>query len=95
MSCLRDAPKSKADPQVVWRRGGGAQQWRSAEDVWVPKKERSSTIKQFRIILLLSVNCKILFSIFVRRITELLLRNSYIPPPSVQKRGGPKAPRLY
>lgn len=41
--------------KVIWRRGKVAQQWRHAEGVWIPKEESSSTIKQFRVISLLSV----------------------------------------
>lgn len=51
----------------------------------------SSTIEQFRIISLLSVEDKIFFSIVARRMMEFLLRNSYIDT-SVQKGGVPKVP---
>lgn len=49
--------------RVIWRRGKVAQQWRSAEGVWVPKEEKSTTIEQFRTISLLNVEGKIFFSI--------------------------------
>ncbi|KAL1267230.1 hypothetical protein QQF64_002905 [Cirrhinus molitorella] len=34
--------------KVIWRRGKVAQQWRHAEEVWIPKEENSSNIEQFR-----------------------------------------------
>ncbi|XP_077372334.1 uncharacterized protein LOC144033646 [Festucalex cinctus] len=77
--------------RVIWRRGKVAQQWRHAEGVWIPKEESSITIEQFRIISLLSVESKIFFSIVARRMTEFLLRNTYIDT-SVQKGGVPKVP---
>ncbi|XP_073731592.1 uncharacterized protein [Misgurnus anguillicaudatus] len=77
--------------KVIWRRGKVAQQWRHAEGVWIPKEESSSTIEQFRVISLLSVECKIFFSILARRLTDFLLRNAYIDT-SVQKGGVPKIP---
>ncbi|XP_061589349.1 uncharacterized protein LOC133454644 [Cololabis saira] len=77
--------------KVIWRRGKVAQQWRHAEGVWIPKEESSTTIEQFRIISLLSVEGKIFFSIVARRMTEFLLRNRYIDT-SVQKGGVPKVP---
>ncbi|XP_063050108.1 uncharacterized protein LOC134444859 [Engraulis encrasicolus] len=77
--------------RVIWRRGKVAQQWRHAEGVWIPKEESSSTIEQFRIISLLSVEGKIFFSIVARRLMEFLLRNTYIDT-SVQKGGVPKVP---
>ncbi|XP_067284127.1 uncharacterized protein [Pseudorasbora parva] len=77
--------------KVIWRRGKVAQQWRFAEGVWIPKEEESKTIDQFRNISLLSVEGKIFFSIVARRLTDYLLRNSYIDT-SVQKGGIPKVP---
>ncbi|KAJ8008617.1 hypothetical protein DPEC_G00106740 [Dallia pectoralis] len=77
--------------KVIWRRGKVAKQWRFAEGVWSPKEEESKTINQFRIISLLSVEGKIFFSIVARRLTDYLLRNSYIDT-SVQKGGIPKVP---
>lgn len=68
-----------------------AQQWRHAEGVWIPKEENSSTIKQFRIISLLSVEGKIFFNIVAHCITEFLLGNTYIDT-SVQKCGILKVP---
>lgn len=76
---------------MIWRRGKVAQQWRFAEGVWIPKEEESKTIDQFRTISLLSVEGKIFFSIVARRLTDYLLRNSYIDT-SVQKGGIPKVP---
>ncbi|XP_049336392.1 uncharacterized protein LOC125802421 [Astyanax mexicanus] len=76
--------------KVIWRRGKVADQWRHAEGVWIPKEENSRDISQFRTISLLSVEGKVFFSIVSRRLTEFLLKNSYIDP-SVQK-GGISAP---
>ncbi|KAL7856411.1 hypothetical protein AOLI_G00200150 [Acnodon oligacanthus] len=77
--------------KVIWRRGKVAQQWRFAEGVWIPKEEELKTINQFRTISLLSVEGKIFFSIVARRLTDYLLRNSYIDT-SVQKGGIPNVP---
>ncbi|XP_038131552.1 uncharacterized protein LOC119776958 [Cyprinodon tularosa] len=72
--------------RVVWRRGKVAQQWRHSEGVWIPKEENASDITQFRTISLLSVEGKIFFKILANRLSEYLLRNSYIDT-SVQKGG--------
>ncbi|XP_063058826.1 uncharacterized protein LOC134452393 [Engraulis encrasicolus] len=77
--------------RVIWRRGHVAGQWRSAEGVWIPKEEDSKDISQFRTISLLSVEGKIFFSVLSRRLTEFLLKNSYIDT-SVQKGGIPGVP---
>ncbi len=49
--------------KVIWRRGKIAQPWRYAEEVCIPKEEKSENIDQFRVISLLSVESKIFFSI--------------------------------
>ncbi|XP_053170226.1 uncharacterized protein LOC128354001 [Scomber japonicus] len=77
--------------RAIWRRGIVAHQWRSAEGVWVPKEERSTTIEQFRTISLLNVEGKIFFSILSHRLSDFLLRNQYIDT-SVQKGGIPGVP---
>nr|XP_057943465.1 uncharacterized protein LOC131138512 [Doryrhamphus excisus] len=77
--------------KVVWRRGKVAKQWRHAEGVWIPKEENASNIMQFRTISLLSVEGKIFFKILANRLTEYLLRNSYIDT-TVQKGGIPGMP---
>ncbi|KAL4001244.1 hypothetical protein ACER0C_006543 [Sarotherodon galilaeus] len=77
--------------RVIWRRGKVANQWRQAEGVWIPKEERSKNINQFQTISLLSVEGKVLFSVVTKRLTEYLLKNSYIDN-SVQKAGIPKVP---
>ena len=77
--------------KVIWRRGKVAQQWRHAEGVWIPKEENASAIEQFRVISLLSVECKVFFSIVAQRLTKFLLGNGYIDT-SVQKGGVPKTP---
>ncbi|KAI4872262.1 hypothetical protein NFI96_007403 [Prochilodus magdalenae] len=45
--------------KVIWRRRKVAQQWRHAEGIWIPKEENASTIEQFRVISLLSVEGKV------------------------------------
>lgn len=75
----------------IWRRGKVAEQWSFAEGVWILKEEESKNIDQFRSISLLSVEGKLFFSIVARRLTDYLLRNSYIDT-SVQKGGIPKIP---
>ncbi|XP_061733213.1 uncharacterized protein LOC133536595 [Nerophis ophidion] len=75
--------------KVIWRRGKVADQWRQAEGVWIPKEEKSKNINQFRTISLLSVEGKIFFSLMARRLTDYLLKNSYIDT-SVQKGGIPE-----
>ncbi|XP_075313231.1 uncharacterized protein LOC142373743 [Odontesthes bonariensis] len=77
--------------KAIWRRGTVAHQWRSAEGVWVPKEESSTTIEQFRTISLLNVEGKIFFSILSHRLSDYLLRNQYIDT-SVQKGGIPGVP---
>ncbi|XP_076860736.1 uncharacterized protein LOC143513938 [Brachyhypopomus gauderio] len=77
--------------KVVWRRGRVAKQWRYAEGVWIPKEENASNISQFRTISLLSVEGKIFFKVLANRLTEYLLKNSYIDT-SVQKGGVPGMP---
>ncbi|CAJ1076456.1 uncharacterized protein LOC119779116 [Xyrichtys novacula] len=75
--------------KVIWRRGKVAEQWRFAEGIWIPKEEESKNIEQFRTISLLSVEGKLIFSIVARRLTDYLLKNSYIDT-SVQKGGIPR-----
>lgn len=77
--------------RAIWRRGKVAHQWRSAEGVWVPKEEKSTSIEQFRTISLLNVEGKIFFSILSQRLSDYLLKNQYIDP-SVQKGGIPGVP---
>ncbi|XP_026126685.1 uncharacterized protein LOC113108082 [Carassius auratus] len=77
--------------KVIWRRRRVADQWRQAEGVWIPKEEKSQKIDQFRAISLLSVEGKIFFSLISRRLTDYLLKNSYIDT-SVQKGGTPGVP---
>ncbi len=50
------------------------------------KKEKSENINQFRVISLLSVGSKIVFSIVAKRLSNFLLSNKYIDT-SVQKGG--------
>ncbi len=63
----------------------------SVEVVWIPKEEDSRNIEQFRIISLLSVESKIFFKIVSQRLTDFLLKNTYLDT-SVQKGGVPGVP---
>lgn len=56
------------------------------------KRASASGIEQFRIISLLSVECKIFFEILANRLTGFLIKNTYIDT-SVQKGGIPGSPR--
>lgn len=69
--------------RVISRRGTVAEQWRQAEGTWIPKEENSAKLEQLWTISL-SVEAKIFFSILARRITDFLLKNTYIDT-SVQK----------
>jgi len=64
--------------KVIWRRVKVSHQWSYVEGVWIPKVEESKNISQFRTISLLSVEGKVFFKIVARRLTDYLLRNSYI-----------------
>ena len=79
--------------RLIWRRGKVSQQWRSTEEVWVPKDEKSTTIKQFRTISLLNVDRKIFFSILSHRLSDYLLKNQYIDT-SDQNGGDPRCSRV-
>ncbi|KAL1258987.1 hypothetical protein QQF64_009564 [Cirrhinus molitorella] len=77
--------------RVIWQRGKVAAQWRYAEGVWILKEEDSRNIEQFRIISLLSVESKIFFKIVSQRLTDFLLKNTYLDT-LVQKGGVPGVP---
>ena len=62
------------------------EQWRFAEGVWIPKKEGSKLLDQFRLISLLNTESKIFFSLLSRRLSDFFLGNGYIDT-SVQKGG--------
>lgn len=64
--------------RAVWQRGKVPKQWRHAEGVWILKEEDASGIAQFHTISLLSVEGKTFFKLLANRLTEFLLRNSYI-----------------
>ena len=68
-----------------------AVQGRQAEGVWIPKEENSTKLEQFRSISLLNVEGKVFFSILARRLTDFLLKNTYIDT-SMQKGGIPGVP---
>lgn len=60
--------------QVIWHRGIVANQWGHAECIWLPKEVNSTKLKQFRSILLLSMEGKI-FSVLSRRMKDFLVKN--------------------
>ncbi len=53
---------------MIWKRGKIVQPWRYAEEVCIPKEEKSKNIDQFRVISLLSVESKIFFIIMAKRL---------------------------
>lgn len=63
------------DPGQESPHGKVAQQWRSAEGVWISKEEKSTTIEQFRTISLFNVEGKIFFSILSHRLSDYLFEN--------------------
>ena len=72
----------------IWAKGTIPASWKLAEGCIVPKEEGSSAIAQFRTISLLSVECKIFFSVLAKRITSYMTQNHYINT-SIQKVGIP------
>ena len=63
-------------------------QWMSADGVYIPKKQNSTEINQFRPISLLNVEGNIFFSFMASRLTKYLTENGFINT-SVQKGGIP------
>ncbi|VDH94361.1 Hypothetical predicted protein [Mytilus galloprovincialis] len=74
--------------RVIWRRGRLAESWHKAEGCFIPKEEKSETLKQFRTISLLNVEGKIFLAILAKRMTNYMLSNEYIDI-AVQKGGVP------
>ncbi|XP_062585204.1 uncharacterized protein LOC134246875 [Saccostrea cucullata] len=74
--------------RVVWRRGRFTDSWYRAEGCFIPKEEKSETLKQFRTISLLNVEGKIYLAILARRMSRYMLENQYIAI-AVQKGGVP------
>ncbi|RXN07781.1 hypothetical protein ROHU_027499 [Labeo rohita] len=74
--------------QRIWKKGNIPSCWKKAEGCFVPKEENSSTINQFRTISLLSVECKIFFSVLAKRMTSYMTENGYIDT-AIQKGGIP------
>ena len=72
----------------AWKKDKIPECWQRAEGCFVPKEEDSRTIKQFRTISLLSVECKIFFAVLSKRLTNFMLDNQYLDT-SVQKGGAP------
>ncbi|XP_078583820.1 uncharacterized protein LOC144866333 [Branchiostoma floridae x Branchiostoma japonicum] len=72
----------------IWVKGSMPVCWKEAEGCFVPKEENASTVSQFRTISLLSVECKIFFSVLANRITTYVTDNAYVNT-SIQKGGIP------
>ena len=72
----------------IWAKGSIPPNWRLAEGCFIKKEGRSSTVGQFRTISLLSVECKIFFSVLAKRLTSYMTQNKYINT-SIQKGGIP------
>ena len=62
----------------LWKKGVIPDTWKKAEGCFVPKEKDSKTIEQFRTISLLSVECKIFFSVLARRLTTYMTVNEYV-----------------
>ena len=60
----------------LWKKGVIPDTWKKAEE------KDSKTIEQFRRISLLSVECKIFFSVLARRLTTYMTVNEYVDTPS-------------
>lgn len=73
----------------IWKKGTVPQSWKRAEGRFVPKKEASANISQFRTISLLRVECKIFFSVLAKRMTTYMIENGYVNT-SIQKGGIPR-----
>lgn len=87
-SCPRLARRLWRLIRVAWRRGKMADSWMLAEGCFIPKEEKSKTLKQFRTISLLNVEGKIFLAVLARRMTTYMLANEYIDI-AVQKGGVP------
>ncbi|XP_057673103.1 uncharacterized protein LOC130904394 [Corythoichthys intestinalis] len=72
----------------VWVKGSIPASWKRAEGCFIPKEMDSSDISQFRTISLLSVECKIFFSVLAKRLTTYIVKNNYVDT-SIQKGGIP------
>lgn len=72
----------------IWTKGIIPASWKGAEGCFVPKEMDSSDISQFRTISLLSVECKVFFSVLAKRMTTYMVKNKYVDT-SVQKGGIP------
>jgi hypothetical protein len=64
--------------KTLWKKGSIPENWKRAEGCFVPKEKDAKTVEQFRTISLLSVECKIFFSILARRLSLYLTSNQYI-----------------
>lgn len=73
----------------IWKKGTVPQSWKRAEGRFVPKKEASLNISQFRTISLLRVECKIFFSVLAKRMTTYMIENGYMNT-SIQQGGIPR-----
>ena len=72
----------------MWERKNVAKRWVMAKGIYLPKKEKSETLGQFRPISLLNIAGKIMSGIIAKRI----IRNNGYVEESVQKTGIPQIP---
>ncbi|VDI66728.1 Hypothetical predicted protein [Mytilus galloprovincialis] len=63
--------------KVIWRRGRLAESWHKADGCFIPKEEKSETLKQFRTISLLNVEGKIFLANLAKHMTNYMLSNDY------------------
>ncbi|XP_026059304.1 uncharacterized protein LOC113043970 [Carassius auratus] len=72
----------------IWTKGIIPASWKRAEGCFVHKEMDSSDISQFRTISLLSVECKVFFSVLAKKMTTCMVKNKFVDT-SVQKGGIP------
>ena len=73
----------------LWRKNTISNSWREAEGIFIPKEDGAKTVEKFRTISLLNVEGKLFFALKADRITDFVIKNSYINT-SIQKGGIPK-----
>ena len=75
----------------MWKTRDVADRWAIAEGLYLPKEENSEQPGQFRPILLLNTDGKIIFGIIAKRIIDFARANGYIDE-TIQKSGVPNIP---
>ena len=77
--------------ESAWETGRVDNEWKRAEDVYIPKEKDSRSLTQFRPISLLNVEGKVFFTIMASRLTQYVMSNRYIDT-TIQKGGVPGVP---